>query len=70
MQHYDAFMGSNHQMQQTVYLATANEEANWKKDKNDLFKILSWVPPKDVEDSDAMAACNMESYDETPTYET
>jgi branched-chain amino acid transport system substrate-binding protein len=70
MQHFDAYMGANHQMQQTVYLATANDEEKWKKNKNDLFKILSWVGPKEVEDTDAMAACNMESYEETPTYET
>ena len=69
MQHYDAYMGPNHQMQQTVYLATSNDEAAWKKDKNALFKILTNVAPKDVEDTDAMAACQMESYAETPTYE-
>jgi len=70
MQHFDAYMGANHQMQQTVYLATANDEAKWKKNKNDLFKMLSWVSPKEVEDTDAMGACNMESYAATPTYET
>jgi branched-chain amino acid transport system substrate-binding protein len=70
MQHYDAYMGPNHQMQQTVYLATANDESKYKKNKNDLFKILNKVPPEDVEDSDAMNACKMESYEETPTYET
>jgi branched-chain amino acid transport system substrate-binding protein len=69
MQHYDAYMGANHQMQQTVYLATGNDEALWKKDKNALFKILSNVDPKQVEDTDAMAACEMESYADTPTYE-
>ena len=62
-------MGANHQMQQTVYLATANDEALWKKDKNAMFKILSNAPPSEVEDTDAMAACKMESYAETPTYE-
>ena len=70
MQHFDAYMGANHQMQQTVYLATANDEAKWKKNKNDLFKMLSWVGPKEVEDTDAIGACNMESYAATPTYET
>ncbi|MBW2430613.1 MAG: ABC transporter substrate-binding protein, partial [Deltaproteobacteria bacterium] len=59
----------NHQIQQTVYLATANDEASWKKDKNALFKILTSVAPQQVEDTDAMAACEMESYAETPTYE-
>jgi len=70
MQHFDAYMGANHQMQQTVYLATANDASKWKKNKNDLFKMLSWVGPKEVEDTDAMSACNMESYAATPTYET
>ncbi len=69
MQHHDAYMGANHQMQQTVYLATANDEALWKKDKNAMFKILSNAAPSEVEDKDAMAACKMESYAETPTYE-
>ena len=69
MQHHDAYMGANHQMQQTVYLATANDEALWKKDNNAMFKILSNVSPSTVEDKDAMAACKMESYAETPTYE-
>jgi len=32
--------------------------------------MLSWVGPKEVEDTDAMSACNMESYAATPTYET
>lgn len=70
MQHYDAYMGPNHQMQQTVYMATSNDEQAWKQNKNDLFKILSHVDPKTVEDEGAMAACRMESYQDTPTYET
>ena len=69
MQHFDAYMGPNHQMQQTVYLATANKEEAWKQDKNSLFKILSWADPKSVEDGDAMAAAKMESYEDTPTYD-
>jgi branched-chain amino acid transport system substrate-binding protein len=69
MQHHDAYMGPNHQMQQTIYLASANDEKAWKKDKNDLFKIVSWASPKEVEDSGAMEACRMESYADTPTYE-
>ena len=69
MQHHDAYMGANHQMQQTVYLSTANDEALWKKDKNAMFKILSNASPSEVEDSDAMAACKMESYADTPTYD-
>ena len=69
MQHFDSYMGSNHQIQQTVYMATANEEKLWKQDKNDLFKIVSWADPKTVEDTDSMAATKMESYEETPTYD-
>jgi branched-chain amino acid transport system substrate-binding protein len=69
MQHHAAYMAPNHQIQQTVYLATANDEASWNKDKNALFKILSSVEPKEVEDTDAMAACQMESYADTPAYE-
>ena len=69
MQHHDAYMGPSHQIQQTVYLATTNDEEVWKKDNDDLFKILTYVSPKDVEDTDAMGECGLESYDETPTYE-
>jgi branched-chain amino acid transport system substrate-binding protein len=69
MQHFDAYMGPNHQIQQTVYMATANEEKLWEKDKNDLFKIISWADPKTVEDTDSMAATKMESYEDTPTYD-
>ena len=69
MQHFDAYMGSNHQIQQTVYMATGNEEKLWEKDKNDLFKIISWADPKTVEDTDSMAAAKMESYEDTPTYD-
>jgi len=43
-------------MQQTVYLATANDEAAWKKDNDDLFKVLAWSKPQDVEDTDAPKA--------------
>ncbi|MBW2429559.1 MAG: ABC transporter substrate-binding protein, partial [Deltaproteobacteria bacterium] len=48
MQQHDAYMAPNHQIQQTVYLATANDEASWKKDKNALFKILTSVAPQQV----------------------
>jgi branched-chain amino acid transport system substrate-binding protein len=69
MQHFDAYMGPNHQMQQTVYMATANDEKAWKQNKNDLFKIVSWAGPKEVEDAGAIAACQMESYADTATYD-
>ena len=69
MQHFDAYMAPNHQLQQTVYLATANDEKTWKQSKNDLFRIISWADPKTVEDTDSMAEVQMESYADTPTYE-
>jgi branched-chain amino acid transport system substrate-binding protein len=71
MQHHDAYMSpETHQMQQSVYMATANDEAAWKANKDDLFKILTWASPKEVKDTEAPVACQMESYEETPTYET
>jgi branched-chain amino acid transport system substrate-binding protein len=56
-------------MQQTIYLATANDEAAWKKDNDDLFKVLAWSKPQDAEDTDAPKACKLESYEATPSYE-
>ncbi len=68
MQHHDAFMNPNtHQMQQTIYLATANAGT---ENSDDMFKILSSSAPDDVADPNAEAACKMESYEDTPTYET
>lgn len=67
MQHFDAYMNPNtHQMQQTIYLATANEGT---ADKDDMFKILSSSPPKEIEDTSAGAACGLEAYETTPSYE-
>ena len=69
MQHFDAYMGPNHQMQQTVYMATANDDKAWEQNKNDMFNVLSWADPKSVEDTDSMAAVKMESYEDTTTYD-
>jgi branched-chain amino acid transport system substrate-binding protein len=67
MQHYDAYMNpATHQMQQTIYMATYNDAPS---EKDDIFKILAQVEPKEVEDRDAPGACKLESYDATPTYE-
>lgn len=67
MQHHDAYMNPNtHQMQQTIYLATANDAPS---EEDDLFRILSQAGPEEIADTDAPAACALESYDETPTYE-
>jgi branched-chain amino acid transport system substrate-binding protein len=67
LQHYDAWIDpATHQCQQTIYMATYNDQP---AEKDDIFKILSQVEPKDVVDRDAAAACKLESYDATPTYE-
>ncbi len=67
MQHYDAWMNpKTHQMQQTVYLATANTSAT---DKDDMFKILSSSEPTAVADANADATCKLESFADTPVYE-
>jgi branched-chain amino acid transport system substrate-binding protein len=70
MQHFDAYMNpKTHQMQQTIYLATSNDEEPWKADPNKLFKVLSWIDPEEAMDTDAEGACQMESYEDTPVYE-
>jgi branched-chain amino acid transport system substrate-binding protein len=67
MQHHDAWMNPNtHQMQQTVYLATANTGAS---DKDDMFTILSNSKPAAVTDTNADATCKLESFADTPVYE-
>jgi branched-chain amino acid transport system substrate-binding protein len=67
MQHHDAWIDpATHQVQQTVYLATANTGT---RDSDDMFRILSWSDPESIRDDAAAAACRMESYEETPTYE-
>jgi branched-chain amino acid transport system substrate-binding protein len=68
MQHHDAWMNPNtHQMQQTVYLATANTGAS---DKDDMFTILSNSKPAAVTDTNADATCKLESFADTPVYES
>jgi branched-chain amino acid transport system substrate-binding protein len=67
MQHSDAYMNPHtHHLEQTLYTATYNDTP---AEKDDIFKILAWAEAKDVEDKDAPAACKLESYDATPTYE-
>jgi len=67
MQTFDAYMNpATHQMQQTIYMATYNDKP---AEKDDIFKILSAVPPAEVEDKAAPAACKLEPYSETPSYE-
>ena len=67
MQHHDAYMNpATHQMQQTIHLATANQGT---QDPDDMFTVLSRSGPEEIRDTGADAACNMESLDDTPTYE-
>jgi branched-chain amino acid transport system substrate-binding protein len=67
MQHHDAYMNPNtHQLQQTIYLASANLESD---DPDKLFKILSHTTPDEVVDTEADAKCKLESFDTTPVYE-
>jgi branched-chain amino acid transport system substrate-binding protein len=67
MQHDDAWMNpTTHQMQQTVYLATANTGSS---DKDDLFTIVSHSTPAAVADAGADASCKLESLSDTPVYE-
>ena len=67
MQNHDAWMNpKTHQMQQTVYLATANTAAS---DKDDMFTILSNSKPMAVADANAEATCKLESFADTPVYE-
>jgi branched-chain amino acid transport system substrate-binding protein len=67
LQHYDAWIDPDtHQVQQTVYLATANSSP---VEDDDLFEIVTSTAPEDVIDTDAPTACKLESYDETPTFD-
>jgi branched-chain amino acid transport system substrate-binding protein len=67
MQAYDAWIDpTTHQCQQTIYMATYNDQP---KAKDDIFKIMAQSEPKDVVDNDAPKTCKLETYDATPTYE-
>jgi branched-chain amino acid transport system substrate-binding protein len=67
MQTDDAWMNpKTHQMQQTIYLATANAGST---DKDDLFKIVSHSTPAAIADAGAEASCKLESLSDTPVYE-
>jgi len=68
MQHFDAWIDPNtHQVQQTIYLATANQSAG--EDKDNMFEILTQSPPDAVTDESAAAECKLESYEDTPTFD-
>lgn len=65
MQHHDAYIdAATHQVQQSIYLATANTGT---QDPDDMFKILTVASPESVEDTGAPGACKLESYADTPT---
>ena len=67
MQHHDAWIDpATHQCQQTIYMAAYNDQP---AEKDDIFRILAQVEPKDVQDQDASKACALETYAATPTYE-
>ncbi len=67
MQHHDAYMNpKTHQMQQTIYLATANLEGD---DSDHMFKILSNLAPEDAADAGAEETCKLESFADTPVYQ-
>jgi branched-chain amino acid transport system substrate-binding protein len=67
MQQHDAFMNpTTHQLQQTIYVATANLESS---NPDDLFKILNSSDPASVVDKDADAKCKLEPFESTPVYE-
>lgn len=67
MQHFGGWMNPDtHQFQQTIYMATQNSEP---AEKDDLFKLLSWVKPEDALDEDSLKKAKLESYEETPEYE-
>jgi branched-chain amino acid transport system substrate-binding protein len=57
---------NSHHLQQTIYMARRNPNPT---DRTDLFKIVAWTSPKDVEDSNENTACKLESYQDTPTVE-
>ncbi len=67
MQHYDAWIDpATHQVQQTIYMASYNDKP---AEKDDIFRIQAQVAPQDVVDQGAPAACKLESYAATPSYE-
>jgi branched-chain amino acid transport system substrate-binding protein len=66
MQHHEAYMDADsHHMQQTVYIASNNDEPKLDRD---FYRILAAIPPQEVTDS-GESNCQLESYAETPVYE-
>ena len=67
LQHFDAWIDPvTHHCQQTIYMASYNDQP---AERDDIFRILAQVEPKEVVDKDAAGACKLESYESTPSYE-
>jgi branched-chain amino acid transport system substrate-binding protein len=67
LQQFDAWIDPvTHQCQQTIYMASYNDQP---AEKDDIFKILTAADPKDVIDQDSAKMCKLESYDATPSYQ-
>jgi len=67
LQHFDAWIDpATHQVQQTIYMASYND---MPAEKDDIFKILTNVDPKEVVDTDAVKSCKLETYEATPSYQ-
>jgi len=67
MQHFDAWIDpTTHQVQQTIYMASYNDAP---AEKDDIFKILANVDPKEVVDADSVKSCKLETYEATPSYQ-
>ncbi|MES2511397.1 MAG: ABC transporter substrate-binding protein [Pseudomonadota bacterium] len=68
MQHEEAWMNPvTHQLQQNIYMASYNSQA---QEADDIFRILGRLRPDEVEDRDSVQQCKLESYAATPSYET
>jgi len=67
LQQFDAWIDPvSHQCQQTIYMASYNDQP---AEKDDIFKILTAADPKDVVDQDSLKTCKLESYEATPSYQ-
>ena len=67
MQHHDAWINpETHQMQQTIYLATGNAGT---EDPDNVFSVVSQSAPTDVADMKAEEEGQLESYEDTPTFD-
>lgn len=70
MQAHDAWIDpETHQVQQSIYLATANDRAAWEANPDALFKVVSVAAPEEVADAAARAACKLEPYESLPVHE-